>query len=142
MPSRWYRMQSWFYIVNIQVLTSRLSWSCNNRDTMALVTEETQEWSRVECSEMDQMGLRSEMNYSMTKGQRQFSDKKFSFPQAEAVILFYIQREFKLCPWIFSKYLLRINLNLSTRHKTVNLLENIAEKNLPDIKFDDYFYIQ
>ena len=65
---------------------------------MALVTEETQEWSRVECSEMDQMGLRGEMNYSMTKGQRQFSDKKFSFRQAKAVILFYIQREFKLCP--------------------------------------------
>lgn len=108
---------------------------------MAPVTEETQEWSRVECSEMDQMGLRGGMKYSMTKGQRQFSDKKFSFPQAEAVILFYIQREFKLCPWFFSKYLLRINLNLSTRHRTVSLLENIGEKNLPDIKFDDYFYI-
>lgn len=76
MLSRVYRMQSWFYIVNIQVLTSRLSWSCNNQDTMALVTEETQEWSRAACSERDQMGLRGEMNYSMTKGQRQFSEEE------------------------------------------------------------------
>lgn len=43
---------------------------------MDLVTEETQEWSLVECSEMDQMQLRGEMNYSMTKGQRQFSEEE------------------------------------------------------------------
>lgn len=73
-------------------------------------------------------GLEVKWTIPWQRGKDNLVRKKFSFPQAETVILFYIQRESKHWPWIFLKYLLRINLNLSTRYKTVSLLENIAEK--------------